>query len=302
MASADRRGCDVKVHRICARPCAAILVLVPALSCLDLSPCFAAFRFAIEDTLGPPAVTELDPIEVTAERLEIGDIVERCIRHEKEVRQDTVSHDFTELIKTVLTIEGKKKDAERQIIIEEVRRMKTRRPAYSEKTVLARSEYELVDGTRKDRDAETVGEDGASVEVEYEDFDDLPFYLEDPRGYDFQIRGRQIVGQTVIYEVALAPKSRFEIAPGGTIWIDTSDFQILREEFNFGDRVPMPMFVKSVGPVVREREKIGNRWVIQRVLLRADLRVGWLKFLDGDIPDRVEIVVTSRDHRFEEKP
>jgi len=284
------------------RPFAAILILVAPLCGLDLSPCFAAFRFAIEDTLGPPAVAELDSIQVTSERLEIGEIVDRCIRHEKEVRQSIVSHDFTELIKTVLTIEGKKKDAERQIIIEEVRRMKTRRPAYSEKTVLAHSEYELVDGERKDRDAETVGEDGASVEVEYEDFDDLPFYLEDPRGYDFEIRSRQIVGQTVIYEVGLAPKSQFEIAPQGTIWVDTSDFQILREEFNFGDRVPMPMFVKSVGPVVREREKIGNLWVIQRVLVRADLRVGWLKFLDGDIPDRVEIVVTSRDHHFEEKP
>jgi len=279
---------------------ARLLLLAPALCAVHPSPSYASFVFAAEDTLGPPPVTELDPIEVNATRLEIGEIVERCIRHEKEVRQRIAAHDFTQLVKTVLTIEGKKDKQERQIVIEEVRRMKTRRPAYSEKTTLVRSEYELVGGERKERDAKTVDKDGASVEVEYEDFDDLPFYLEDPHGYEFQILGRQIVGKSVIYEVGLAPKSQFEIAPRGTIWIDTSDFQILREEFNFGDRVPMPMFVKSIGPVVREREKIGNLWVIQRVLLRVDLRTGWLKFLDGDIPDRVEFVATSRDHHLEE--
>ena len=279
-----------------------LLLLVPALCAADVSPSPAGFLFAVEDTLGPPPVTELDPIEVTADRLKIGEIVDRCIRHEKEVRQRIVTHDFTQMVKTVLTIEGKKSDKDRMIVIEEVRRMKTRRPLYRETTVLARSEYELVEGERQDRDAETVDEDGVRVEVRYEDFDDLPFYLEDPQGYNFQIQGRRIVGHSVIYEVTLVPKSDFEIAPEGTIWIDTSDFQILREEFNFGDRVPMPMFVKSIGPVVREREKIGNLWVIQRILLRVDLRVGWLKFLDGDIPDRVEIVVTSRDHRVEEKP
>ncbi|HET9887677.1 MAG TPA: hypothetical protein VFR10_09195, partial [bacterium] len=276
------------------------LLLLAALCSPYASPARASFVLATEDTLALAPVTELDPIEVHTTRLEIGEIVERCIRHEKEVRERIAAHDFTELLKTVLTIEGKKEKQDRQIVIEEVRRMKTRRPAYSEETTLARSEYELVGGERKDRDAKTVDKNGAKVEVRYEDFDDLPFYLEDPRGYEFQIKNRQIVGDSVIYAVGLAPKSQFEIAPRGTIWIDTSDFQILREEFNFGDRVPMPMFVKSIGPVVREREKIGNLWVIQRVLVRADLRTGWLKFLDGDIPDRVEFVATSRDHHLEE--
>jgi hypothetical protein len=290
------------VRRIVRRSSAKILILIPPLLAAGLSPARADFLLAVEDTLDTAPVTELDPIEVSANRLEISEIVDRCIRREQETRQRILAHDFTELVKTVLTIEGKTDEQDRQIVIEEVCRTKTRRPSLYEKAVLSRSEYELVDGARKDRDAKTVGKDGASVEVKYEDFEDLPFYLEDRSGYEFQIRGRQIVGQSVIYEVGLRPKSQFEIAPHGTIWIDTSNFQILREEFNFDDRVPMPMFVKSLGPVVREREKIGNLWVVQRVLVRADLRVGWLKFLDGDIPDRVEFVATSRDHRLEEKP
>jgi hypothetical protein len=284
-----------------ARCCAAVLLMAFAFCGASLSPSSAAALFAVEDTLGPPPVTELDPVEVTASRLEIGEIVERCIRREKETRERIVAHDFTELVKTVLTIDAKKKKPQREIIIEEVRRKKTRRPSYFEQTILARSEYEVVDGVRQDREIELTDRDGAKIEVKYEDFDDLPFYLEDPGGYEFRIDGRQIVGSSVIYEVHLAPKSDFDIAPEGTIWIDTSNFQILREEFDFGDRIPMPMFVESVGPVVREREKIGNLWVVQRVLLRVDLRSGWLKFLSGDIPDRVEIVATARDHRLEEK-
>ena len=34
---------------------------------------------------------------------------------------------------------------------------------------------------------------------------------------------------------------------------DTSTFSILREEFDFGDRVPLPMLVRSIGPYVRGR-------------------------------------------------
>ena len=60
----------------------------------------------------------------------------------------------------------------------------------------------------------------------------------------------EIVGKRVIYEVRLEPKSDFEIAPSGRIWIDTSEYQILREEFDFGERVPLPMFVKRIGPFV----------------------------------------------------
>ncbi len=241
----------------------------------------------------------LDPIEVTSERLGISDIVDRCIRREEEMRKRIAVHDWTQRVKTSLAIGGSSDRPDKEIVIEEVSRVELRRPTSKKKVLLARHEYEVVDGERQERKAEAKGPDGEPIEVRYEDFDDLPFYLQDRDDYDFWIEERQIVGSSLIYKVRLAPKSEFDVAPGGRIWVDTSTYQILREEFDFGDRVPMPMFVRSIGPVVREREKVGDVWVVSRVLLRVDLRVGWMRFMDDEIPDRVEIAATYRDHVME---
>jgi hypothetical protein len=258
------------------------------------------FTWAIEDTLGPPPVTTLDPIEVTSVRLGIAEIVDRCIRREEETRRRFATHDWTERVKTSLLIGGSAEHPDKEIVIEEVNRVEVRRPTSQKKVLLARHKYEIVDGERRDRDADPLDPEGEPVEVRYEDFDHLPFYLEDRNDYDFEIVGRQIVDQRLIYEVRLTPKSEFDVAPQGRVWVDTSTFQILREEFDFGERVPMPMFVKSIGPVVRERERVGDAWVVSRLLIRVDLRVGWLRFMDDEIPDRVEIAATYRDHVLEE--
>jgi hypothetical protein len=102
------------------------------------------------------------------------------------------------------------------------------------------------------------------------------------------------------YEVRLTPKSDFEIAPQGRIWIETSDFQILREEFDFGDRVPMPLFVRSIGPFIRERERIGEVWVWKRFLIRVDTRADWLPFLGSKVPRVVECHAFFQDHQLNE--
>lgn len=257
---------------------------------------------ATEDDFGPPPVTTLDTIEVTSDRLGIAAIVDRCIRREEETAARILSHEYTEWTKTVCSIEQRDGEPKKELTYEEVRRVTLRRPDVRKTATLSKKEYEVVDGVSKERDVEAKDKDGASVTMKIEDFDDLPFYLEDRSGYDFKIERREIVGGRVIYQVSLAPKSDFEVAPHGRIWVDTSNFQIVREEFNFGDRVPMPMFVKSVGPVVREREPIGDIWVTSRLLVRLELRIGWMRFLDDEIPDRVDLVSTFRDQRVETKP
>ncbi len=261
----------------------------------------AAFVFAAEDTLGTP-VTALDPIEVTAERIGIAEILDRCIRREEESRGRIDSHDFTELVKTVISIGGSADRPKKEIVHEQVRRISTSRPDVRRVVLLSEAEYELVGRERRDRKEkiEAKGSDGSGISVRVEDFDDLPFYLEDRDDYDFRILGREIVGERVVYQVSLAPRSDFQIAPAGRVWVDTSNFQILREEFDFGDRVPMPIFVRSIGPVVREREPVGEVWVTSRFLVHVELRVGWMRFLDDEIPDRIDIVASYRDHRMEE--
>lgn len=254
--------------------------------------------FAKEDTARIPAFFEMSEIEIRADRLKIGDIVQRCIEREEEIRERIESHEYTLLTKVVLSIGGSGENAKRRMIVEQADRKFFRRP-HEERTIPLKVEkYRIENGERKEWDVEK--DDDPSVDITYDDLDDLPFYLEERDDYDFEIRSREIVGDRVIYEVTLTPKSDFEIAPSGRIWVDTSTFSILREEFNFGDRVPLPLLIKSIGPYIRERERIGDVWVWKRMLIRVELRGGLLRWVDRDIPDVAEWQVLFRDHRVNE--
>jgi hypothetical protein len=253
---------------------------------------------AVEDTLDLTDRYKIDPLIVQAERLRIGEIVRLCIEHEEALQERIDSHVFTQFLKTVMHVGGYGEDAEKLLVLEEVTRVHFRKPDEHKVVPLKQEWYILEDGEKKPW--EEAEEEGGEVSVRYEEFHDLPFYLEDEDEYDFRILSREIVGDHVVYEVEFKPKSDFEIAPVGKILIDTSSFQILREEFDFGDRVPMPLVVKSIGPVIRERQRIGDLWVWKRILVRADLRLGWLRFVEKNIPDTVEFVVLFRDHQLNE--
>jgi hypothetical protein len=252
--------------------------------------------FAAEDTLELPALFRMSEVEIRASRLEIGDIVSRCIESEERLRESISSLVYTQSVRTVLHVGGYGEGARKQMVIEQVDRVFFRKPDEHRTVRLSLDRYVVENGERRPWE----DEDEETVEIGWDDLSDLPFYLADRDEYDFEIASREIVGERVIYEVRLAPRSDFEIAPSGTIWVDTSTFRILREEFDFGDRVPLPMFVKSVGPFIRERERIGDTWIWKRFLVRADLKMGWLRFLEKDVPDTVELMVSFRDHRVNE--
>ncbi|MEZ5064598.1 MAG: hypothetical protein R3B81_07660 [bacterium] len=249
----------------------------------------------MEDTLDEPLPTfRSTPIPVRARRLRIGDIVQRCLDAENAARSRIDRYEATVLSKMIAWI-GPESDPDRQLVSENVEKM-IWTPERERVLPLKREQYILKHGEREPWD------DDAAISIGYRDFNDLPFYLEDVDDYRFEIRSREIVDDRVIYEVALEPKSDFEIAPKGVIWIDSTEFRILREEFEFGDRVPMPLFVKSVGPFVRERVRIGDTWAWSRFLIRVELRMGYLRFLEGNIPDGLEMQVEFRDVEIHEKP
>jgi hypothetical protein len=254
--------------------------------------------FAAEDTLEIPAFFEMSLIEVRADRVTIGEIVQRCIDRERELAERIRSHEFTLLAKGVFSIGGTSGAPDRQLVTEVVQRRFFAAPDRRKTIVLKEDRYELRDGERHPWDPDEDGD--SSVSVSFDDLQELPFYLENHEDYDFEILTREIVGNGVLYEVALRPRSDFDIAPSGRIWIDTSTYSILREEFDFGDRVPMPLLVRSVGPFIRERERIGDLWVWKRLLMRAQIRGGLFRWLDKDIPDVVEFQLTFRDHRINE--
>lgn len=254
--------------------------------------------FAAEDTVRIPGFYEMSEIDVRAERLKIGEIVQRCIEREEELRERIETHEYTLVAKTVLSIGGTGEDAERQMIIEQADRHYFRKPDEERTVPLKLEKYRLEHGERKEWELED--DENPAVQISYRDLNELPFYLADQREYDFEILSREIVGDRVIYEVRLAPKSDFAIAPSGRIWVDTSTFSILREEFDFGDRAPLPMFIERVGPFIRERERVGDLWVWKRMLIRVKLRAKYFRWLDRDIPDVVEFLLLFRDHRVNE--
>jgi hypothetical protein len=250
---------------------------------------------AVEDTLDLTDEAIVDPYEIRANRLRIAEIVRRCIEREEEMQELIETHVYTQFVKTVFHVGGYGVEAERLLIMEEADRVRLRRPDISEVVPVKHDRYMIENGERKEWEEE---DEDVVMAVRYDDFDRLPFYLEDREDYNFQILDRTIAGDRVVYKVRLEPRSDFEIAPCGTIWVDTSNFQILREEFDFEDRIPMPMMIKSIGPVVREREHVGDFWVWKRLMLRADLRMGWLRVVSNKIPDTVEFVLLFTDHEI----
>jgi hypothetical protein len=257
------------------------------------------YIFAAEDTLELPALFHMSEIEVTAKRLQIGDIVQSCIEQERANRERIESWVHTQVIKEIEHVDGYGKEAKRQIVREQMDRVFYRKPDEEQSIRLKYEEYVLEDGQRSPRDDQNQPE----VSLSFSEMSELPFYLESADDYAFEILSREIVGDRVIYEVHLVPKSDFAIAPEGTIWIDTSNFQILREKFDFADRVPLPLVIRSIGPMFREREKIGDLWVWKRWIIRAQLRDGVLKtvarltFQDTDeIPHTIEAIILFQDH------
>jgi hypothetical protein len=195
----------------------------------------------------------------------------------------------------VFSIGGSGTDAKRTMVVEHADRCFFRKPNERRTILLKSAEYQIENGERKPW--QLAEGDEPAVQVSYDDLRDLQFYLDERSEYDFEILSREIVGDRVIYEVRLTPKSDFAIAPSGRIWVDTSTFSIVREEFDFGDRVPLPLLIKRVGPYIRERERIGDLWVWKRIVIRVELRGGLLRWMERDVPDIAEFVVVFQDHR-----
>jgi hypothetical protein len=117
--------------------------------------------------------------------------------------------------------------------------------------------------------------------------------------FQFRIEDRKLVGDRVVYLLSFAPRSSLEALPSGHVWLNTNDFVILREEFAFKDRSPLPLFVQSIDSCVLERTLIDHQyWVISRILARVTLTdpVRWMGKLAGDeIPKVVDLALARTD-------
>ncbi len=124
----------------------------------------------------------------------------------------------------------------------------------------------------------------------------IPFALESD-AYNYELAGRHLLGEHLVYEVRFSPKSRFAALPSGTVWLDWSDFVIRRIEAEFRDAVPMPLLVRAIPWFRVRRFPCGDTWVVQDVMARVELQDIW-----PGVPASVEMHARNFDYTIDGVP
>jgi hypothetical protein len=211
---------------------------------------------AVEDTMR----TQVPEVLVRAPRVTLDEILERVARGEK--RRDSLMTDQTFLI-TARAVRNAQKGKPPELLTEVVTRVYRKRPDHVRTDVL------------RHYDAEPEKKRGAQVRVSAragmdEEIVNFAFRPEAHRDYRYRILGRDLVGDHVVYRIAFEPRSLLDATqPRGTVWIDTNDFVIVRQELGF-DRTPGAPFLKDVSRIVIERQNVDGFWVLKRILMRAE--------------------------------
>lgn len=242
-----------------AGPSAPALAALAALALAAPRPAAAAGpTVAVEDTMH----ASVPEVLVRAPRVTLDEILDRVARG--EARRDSAIRDqaFTATVRVVRNTGNAKREPE--LVSETVLRTWRRRPDRARTAVLR--EWK--------RKPDRPGRGEARVEIRSEaDMSELivnfAFRPEARRDYRYRIAGRDLLGERLIYRIEFEPRSTLDPSqPSGTVWVDTNDFVIVRQEVRF-DRSPVPLFLKGVDRMVIERGVADGAWVLTRVLLRA---------------------------------
>jgi hypothetical protein len=221
---------------------------------------------AAEDTFGVRVKYETRTIEVQAKRLTLRDILERAREGERKRREAVTDLAYTERVR--VTLLGGRTSKDKRRFFETAARVYWKPPDRNLRIDLGERQY-------GDQDLkESVAPEG-QVQVEVSDALDFaqgPFYLEHIDDFRYSISDRRLFPDRIIYAVEFEPRSDFDpLSIAGTFWIDTADFVVVHEEMKF-ERNPVPLMLKSIDHIVRERQRVDGRWVITRLQLVADMR------------------------------
>lgn len=233
------------------------------LTVASLAPPSPGPTLAREDTMH----TEVSEVLVTAPRVTLNEILDRVARG--EARRDSMIRDqvFTA---TIRMVRGATKDSAASVFEEQVYRVYKKKPDRV-RTVRLREWKAKPD--KKKPAANVTFRSNMSEEIV-----NFAFQPAARRDYKYRILGRDLLGNHLIYRIAFEPRSTLDPSePSGLVWVDTNDFVIVRQEVNF-DRTPVPIFLKDIDRMVVERQRLGDFWVLSRVLLRATMQFTIPKF------------------------
>jgi len=209
---------------------------------------------AIEDTLH----TELPPVLVSAPRVTLDEILDRVAAG--EARRDSAMRDQACTVTMRMYRQGR--HGEMELYEEGVWRVYKQRPDRV-RSVLLR--HQLGAGVKNE-----------DIDLEFtpnmsERFVGFAFGPEARRDYRFHIAGRDLVGGHLLYRIAYEPRTSLDVQhPRGTVWVDTNEFVIVREEMGF-EHSPVPLFVRRLDGMVMERARVDDQWVLKRMLVDVEL-------------------------------
>ena len=218
---------------------------------------------AVEDTMH----TSVPEVLVRAPRVTLAEILDRVARG--EARRDSLLNDesFRAVIRLVANEAGPAKRPELES--ETVMRVYKKRPDRARSVTLREWERHP---SKKDKD------DQKTVNVRFrsdmsEEIVNFAFRPDARRDFKYRIVGRDLAGNHLIYRIAFEPRSPLDpIRPSGVVWVDTNEFVIVRQEVDF-TRSPVPILLKGVHRMVIERTRVASYWVLNRVMLRAELTI-----------------------------
>lgn len=217
---------------------------------------------AVEDTMR----TEVPEVLVRAPRVTLDEILDRVARGEARRESLMVDQRYVASLRVVANVAGRKQP---EVLIESVSQVYKKRPGMA-RAILLRH-YVKPDPKRKPDDEDEVDADfGPDMG---EDIVNFAFQPSARRSYRYRIVGRELVGDHLIYRISFEPRSALAVyEPSGEVWVDTRDFVIVRQEIRFKES-PVPLFLKGIRRMTVERTKVGEHWVLARLLARIEATV-----------------------------
>ncbi len=211
---------------------------------------------AVEDTL----FTEVPEVLVHAPRVTLDEILERVARGEELRENRMTDQQFTVVARLVRDVKSTRPAA---LLRESVWRVYKKRPDRF-RTVMLRDwmDPRIRGGEMEAEFTPTMGERLVN----------FAFRPEARADYRYRLVGRDLVGGRVIYRIAFEPRSLLGSDPSGEVWVETSDFVIVREELAFRGS-PVPLLMKGVDRMVIERVRHEGHWVLSRVLIRVEFSI-----------------------------
>lgn len=214
---------------------------------------------AVEDTMH----TEVPEVLVEAPRVTLDEILDRVAAGEARRESLLIDQTFQATFRIVHNTVGAKTP---EVLREIVARVYKKKPDKVRGVVIR--DWELKPDKKKDDDDTPTFSPSMGEQIV-----NFAFRADGRRDFKFRIVGRDLLGDHLVYRIAFEPRSLLEdFQPSGTVWVDTNDFVIVRQEIAF-PRSPIPLFIRSIDRLVVERRRIDTYWVLKRVLMRIQMTV-----------------------------